>query len=151
MAKYDASCILSLKNLEESEITYITQRIDEFVKGASVPYWWIHRPAFYIVVGILLYGIVSGVYFLSIDREKWAEKANNVAVLSGWSVICMAISAFLIKGIIEYLFPEGGFAIGEQIKYMKKKDKVRGLIFITIIGSIVIGVISGVLTHFIVG
>jgi hypothetical protein len=58
---------------------------------------------------------------------------------------------FVVKRFVEYLFPQGGFAIGEQVKYFNKKEKTRNLVLMTIIGSLIIGIIAGVITHFIVG
>ena len=54
MGKYDKSCILSLNNLEDQEITFLSNRVDEFVKGTRAPYWWLHSNAVYWIVGIML-------------------------------------------------------------------------------------------------
>lgn len=149
MSKYDASCILTLKNLEEAEITYFSQRVDEFVKSTKTAYWWLHRSAFYIGLGFLLYCMVVVYYYLSLGMEQWSMKADKTTILTGWSVICMLISVYGIRKIVEYLFPEGGFVIGEQKRFMKRKDKRRYLVFITIIGTIILGVISGVIANYI--
>lgn len=50
---------------------------------------------------------------------------------------------------MDYLFLEGGFVIGEQKKFMKEKDKTRNFIFITIICTIILGVMSGLIVNFI--
>lgn len=149
MSKYDASCILTLKNLEEAEITYFSQRIDEFVKSTKTAYWWLHKSAFYIGLGFLLYCMVVVYYYLSLGMEQWSMKADKTSILTGWSVVCMLVSVYGVRKIVEYLFSEGGFVIGEQKRFMKRKDKRRYFVFITIIGTIILGVISGVIVNYI--
>ena len=148
MSEYDASCILTLKKLEEAEITHITQRVDEFVKSTKTAYWWLHRPAFYVALGLIFYSVVIVYYYLSLGMEQWSMKENKTSILIGWSFICMLTSVYGIRKIVDYLFPEGGFVIGEQKKFMKKKDKTRNFI-ITIICTVIFGVISGLIVNFI--
>lgn len=149
MSEYDASCILTLKKLEEAEITHITQRVDEFVKSTKTAYWWLHRPAFYVALGFIFYCVVVAYYYLSLGLEQWSMKENKTSLLTGWSFICMLTSVYGIRKIVDYLFLEGGFVIGEQKKFMKKKDKTRNFIFITIICTIILGVMSGLIVNFI--
>lgn len=149
MSKYDASCILTMKDLEETEITFLSQRIDEFVKNTRITYWWIHSRGFYIVLGLLFYAAGFVAYYLNIGWKKWAEMPDKTSLLAGWSVLCMLFSVFVVGKTVDYLFPEGGFATGEQKKYMKKKNKARNLVFNTIIGTIILGVISGLITFFV--
>lgn len=149
MSVYDASCILTLKNLEEAEITYFTQRIEEFVKSAETGYWWLHRSAFYITLGFIFYCMVVAYYYISLGLEQWAVKENKMSILTGWSFVCMFISVYGIRKIVDYLFPEGGFVVGEQKKYMKKKDKRRYFFLITILGTIILGVISGLIVNYV--
>lgn len=150
LSKYDKSCILTLNNMEEKDIVFYTQRIDEFVKSAQAPLWWIHKTVVYIVIWLLLYAISAFFYFTKTDKEQLADKAYNMIFLNGVSGICAAVSAFGVKWLVGYLYPEGGFAIGEQAKYLNKKSRTRNLILITVLGTIVLGVISGVITHLIV-
>lgn len=90
-------------------------------------------------------------YYLNIGWKKWAEMPDKTSLLAGWSVLCMLFSVFVVGKTVDYLFPEGGFATGEQKKYMKKKNKARNLVFNTIIGTIILGVISGLITFFVTG
>ena len=150
MSKYDKSCILSLNNMEEKDIVFYSQRIDEFVKDAQIPLWWIHKPSVYIVIWILLYAIATVFYYTKTDEALLTDKAFNMVFLNGVSVLCAAVSAFLVRWVVRKLYPEGGFSIGEQIKVLSKISKRRNLILITILGTIVLGIISGVITHIIV-
>lgn len=150
MSKFDKSCILTLNNMEEKDIVFYSQRIDEFVKSAQEPLWWIHKTAVYIVIWVLLYAIAAVFYFTKKDKAQLADKAYNMVFLNGVSAICAVVSAFLVRWVVRKLYPEGGFAIGEQVKYFNRLNKTRNLILITILGTIVLGIISGVITHLIV-
>lgn len=150
MSKYDKSCILTLNNMEEKDIVFYTQRVDEFVKSSQEPLWWIHKTAVYIVIWVLLYAIAAVFYFTKTDKAQLADKAYNMVFLNGVSAICAVVSAFLVRWVVRKLYPEGGFAIGEQVKYINRINKTRNLILITILGTIVLGIISGVITHLIV-
>lgn len=147
---YVKSCELEIINLEETEICYYTQRVDEFVKRIRPQYWWLHKSAFYWIVGIVLYFLSAFLYQHNVDNTEPANKVYNILVLQGVSAICMAFSMFVLEKIVFYFFPECCFAIGEQIKHKDKLDKLKRLIFITIICALVIGILSSVLAHFIV-
>lgn len=150
MSKYEMSCILTLNNMEEKDIVFYTQRIDEFVKSAQQPLWWIHKTSVYIVIWILLYAIAAFLYYTKTDKTQLADKTYNMMFLYGVSAFCAVVSAFLLRWVVGKLYPEGGFAIGEQVKHFNKINKTRNLILITILGTIVLGIISGVITHLIV-
>jgi hypothetical protein len=150
MSKYDKSCILTLDHMEEKDIVFYSHRIDEFVKSAQEPLWWIHKTAVYIVIWVLLYAIAAFFYYSKTDKTQLADKAFNFIFLNGVSVICAVVSAFLIRWVVRKLYPEGGFAIGEQVKCFNRLNKNRNLILITILGTLVLGIISGIITHLIV-
>lgn len=150
LSKYDKSCILTLNNMEEKDIVFYTQRIDEFVQNAQTPLWWIHKTVVYVVIWLLLYAIAAFFYFTRTDKAQLADKAYNMIFLNGVSAICAAVSAFGVRWLVGYLYPEGGFAIGEQAKYLNKKSRTRNLILVTVLGTIVLGVVSGMITHLIV-
>ncbi len=150
MSKYDKSCILDLNNMEEKDIVFYTQRIDEFVNNAQAPLWWIHNNAVYIVLWLLLYAIAASFYFMKGDKVLLADKAYSILFLNGVSAICAAVSAFFVRWVVRKLYPEGGFAIGEQVNVLTRISKTRNMILITILGTIVLGIISGVITHLIV-
>ena len=149
MSKFDKSCILTLNNMEEKDIVFYSQRNDEFVKSAQEPLWWIHKTAVYIVIWGLLYAISAVFYFTKTDKVQLADKAYNMVFLNGVSVICAVVSAFLVRWVVSKLYPEGGFAIGEQVKYFSRLNTKRNLILKTILGTIILGIISGVITHLI--
>ena len=111
MSKFDKSCILTLNNMEEKDIVFYSQRIDEFVKSAQEPLWWIHKTAVYIVIWVLLYAIAAVFYFTKTDKAQLADKAYNMVFLNGVSAICAVVSAFLVRWVVRKLYPEGGFAI----------------------------------------
>ena len=149
MSKYDKSCILSVNNIEEQEITFITQRIDEFVKGVRVSYWWLHSKAVYWIVGFLLYALAAVLYYCNNGKEQLMNSMNNTLFWYGVSFICFFFSGFVVKKCIEFLFPEGGFALGEQVKYMNKRSKIRHIILGSILGSLILGIMSGIIVHII--
>lgn len=150
LSKFDKSCILTLNNMEEKDIVFYNQRIDEFVKNVQEPLWWIHKTPVYIVIWILLYSIAAFFYLTQTDKTQLADKTYNMLFLNGVSAFCAVVSAFLVRWVVGKLYPEGGFAIGEQVKYLNRLGKTRNLILITVLGTIVLGIISGVITHLIV-
>ena len=150
MSKFDKSCILTLYNMEEKDIIFYSQRIDEFVNSAQKPLWWIHKTAVYIVIWVLLYAIAAVFYYTKTDKAQLIDKTYNMVFLGGVSAVCAFVSAYFVRWVVRKLYPEGGFAIGEQVKHFNRLNKTRNLILITILGTIVLGVISGVITHLIV-
>ena len=136
--------------MEEKDIVFYNQRIDEFVKNVQEPLWWIHKTPVYIVIWILLYSIAAFFYLTQTDKTQLADKTYNMLFLNGVSAFCAVVSAFLVRWVVGKLYPEGGFAIGEQVKYLNRLGKTRNLILITVLGTIVLGIISGVITHLIV-
>ena len=100
MSKYDKSCILSLNNMEEKDIVFYTQRIDEFVKSAQAPLWWIHKTSVYIVIWLFLYAIAAFLYYTKTDKALLTDKVYNMVVLNGVSIICAAVSAFLVRWVV---------------------------------------------------
>lgn len=150
MSKYDKSCILSLHNMEEKDIVFFSQRIDEFVKNTQLPLWWIHKPSVYMVISIVMFIIADFIYHTQADKALLADKAYNLILMIGVSFLCALVSAYLVRWVVVKLYPEGGFALGEQVKYFDRLSKTRSLIFITIIGTVILGIISGVITHRIV-
>lgn len=144
MSKYDKSCVISLNNLDEQEITFISQRIDEFVEGARMPYWWIHKNAVYWILGVSLYCVLAILYYVKLGKEQFDKSMSNTFFWLGVSIICMFFSTVIVKRSIEYLFPEGGFAIGEQVKFMKKKNKTRSIIL-----GLLLSVITGLIVYWI--
>ena len=150
MSIYDKSCILTLNKMEEKDIVYYDQRIEEFVKNTQIPLWWIHKTAVYIVIWLLLYFLAAFFYFTKTDKTQLTDNAYNILFLNGVSAVCAVVSAFLIRWAVKKLYPEGGFAIGEQVKFFNRRRKIRNMILITVLGTIVLGIISGVITHLIV-
>lgn len=148
MTQFDKSCILSMYELEDREISFLTQRIDEFITGSRPSYWWIHKQLIYWILGALLFTLA----IVWISKSGKETLANGISTLFwiGVSFICFFISMVIIKRGVEYLFPEGGFTIGEQAAYLKKKEKTRNVVFISVFGSLILGIVSGFLVHLIV-
>ena len=150
MSEYEKSCILALNNMEEKDIVFYSQRVDEFIYSVQEPLWWIHKTAVYIAIWIILYVIAAVFYYTKADKTQLADKAYNMVFLNGVSAACAVVSAIVVRWAVRKLYPEGGFSIGEQVKYFNKLNKTRNLILITILGTIVLGIISGLITHLIV-
>lgn len=129
MNQYDLSCILSLKNLDEAEITLLDQRVNEFVKKSKNDFWWIHTFLFYLVVGFVLYVLLLLFLNLKTSNEFWHELSHNTSVLFSFSGLCMMISFFVVREVVNWMTTKGGFGIGEQKETMKKKAKRRYSLF----------------------
>ena len=147
---YTTSCEFEVNQLDETELCYYTQRIDEFVKRIRAPYWWLHKSAFYWITGLLLYFLSAIFYFHHVDNTDPVNRVYNILVLQGVSAICMFFSMIVLEKIIFRLFPECYFTIGEQKKHKDKLDKRKKIIFVTIILALVVGVLSSIIAHYIV-
>jgi hypothetical protein len=147
---YTTSCEFEIYQLDETEICYYTQRIDEFTKKIKAPYWWLHKSAFYWITGFLLYFLSAIFYFHYVDNIDPVDRVYNILVLQGVSAFCMYISMVFINKIVCYFFPECYFAIGEQIKRIEKLNKLKKFIFLTVIFALIMGVLSSIIAYFIV-
>lgn len=146
--KQDLSCILSLKDLDEAEITFLDQRVKEFVKKNQIRYWWIHTFAFYLIISLIMYVGVLTVYNLNIRNGVWAEESKNSTVLLLWSFVCMFASFFCVKKVVNSMFHQGGFSIGEQKETVMKRER-RRIALLKTISTIVLGVVSGIILNYI--
>lgn len=135
------SCYMDLRYLDEAEIEYFSNRIDSFVKDNSIVYWWIYKPGIIMVLYCFLCTIVGVCFSLYMNKEYGLDINQNTIWLVCWLVSCMGVTFFLMKNVLGYLFPAGGFLIGEQIKAMDKRRKVRKWI---------LGLITGVISSLIV-
>ena len=149
-SKHVKSCELEIIQLEETEICYYSQRVEEFVKRIRAPYWWLHKSAFYWITGLLLYFLSAIFYFHHVDNTDPVNRVYNILVLQGVSAFCMFISMVIIEKIVYYFFPECFFAIGEQLKRIEKLNKLKKFIFLTVIIALVVGVLSSIIAYFIV-
>lgn len=147
---YTTSCEFEMYQLDETELCYYTQRIDEFTKRIKAPYWWLYKSSFYWITGLLLYFLSAIFYFHHVDNTNLVNRVYNILVLQGVSAICMFFSMIVLEKIIFRLFPECYFAIGEQKKYKDKLDKRKKIIFVTFILALVVGVLSSIIAHYIV-
>lgn len=147
---FSKSFELEIIQLEETELCYYSQRVEEFIKRIKAPYWWLHKPAFYWIVGVVLYVLSAIFYLLRVDSTELVSRVYNILVLQGVSAFCMFFSMIVIEKIVFRLFPECCFAIGEQKKRKDKLDKRKKLFFVTIILAIVIGVLSSIIAYYIV-
>lgn len=149
-SKHVKSCELEMYQLEETEICYYSQRIDEFVNRVKAPYWWLHKSAFYWIVGIVLYVLLGIFYILNTNNTESSNRVYNILVLQGVSIFCMFFSLVVLEKIVFYFFPAGCFAIGEQKKHKDKLDKRKKLVFVTIILALVVGVLSSIIAYYVV-
>lgn len=144
-SKSKLSCYMQLRCLEEFDITFFKSRMDCFVKDDSVDYWWMYKPACYWTFGACLYLLFAAVLPWYIGRVYHVDVSYNIVVKLCWSLSSMAITILLIKKGLLWLFPAGGFRIGDQIKVLNRKVKVRKWI-LGIITTVIAGVIVRCLT-----
>lgn len=147
---YNKSIIFELNEMDEKDITHYTSRIDEFANRIKAPYWWIFKERFYWITGIVLYLVFSIVYFANSDISTTVNKVYSMTLLQGVSAACMAFSMLVLNKVVSFFYPESCFALGEQEKRKIKKEKTRYLICWVITGALVIGVLSGLIVHFII-
>ena len=149
-AIYDASFILQLEKMDEKDIVFYTNKFDEFFKRIRAPYWIIHKDGFYWAVGLILYFLCAIIYQIHFNTLDIARQVYNILILQGVSAVCMFFSIFVLRKILVMIYPESIFAIGEQERYKIKKEKVRYLILWTIVGALVLGIISSIIATLIV-
>lgn len=137
------SCRIDFNKLEEKDIIFYSQQIDEVIQRTKMPYWWLHQDAFYWCVGIILYLILGGIFlYVTNDTEPFVK-------LQVISALCMFSSMFLLEKIISYLYPKGCFYIGEQEKFKNKKNKTLA-IWSSVISTILLGVCASIIAHFVI-
>lgn len=149
-SKYSKSFELEINKLEEPEICYYSQRVDEFTKRIKAPYWWLHKHTFYFISGILLYLLSAFLYLYNVDNTEPLNKVYNILALNSVGIICMFISMVVLEKIIFFFSPECCIAIGEQKKYKDKLDKRKALIFTTIIATLILGTLSSIIAYYII-
>ena len=141
-SKSDLSCYMQLRCLDESDVTYFKSRIEDFVKDYRVEYWWMYKPVFYWIFGACLYLLFTIMLPWYIGGEYHVYISHNIVAKLCWSMLCMAVTILLVKKGLWWLFPAGGFRIGEQVKVLDRKVKVRkwilGFITTVVTGLIVI-------------
>ena len=147
---YDKSIILDLNEMDEKEITHYTSRVDEFANRIKAPYWWIYNDNFYWIIGYLFYFVFSIFFFANTDISTTANKVASLIVLSAASAVCIAFSIFIFHKIALFFYPEICFAIGEQERHKTKKEKIRNLVFGTIVGMLIFGVATNIIAYYII-
>ena len=140
-SKSELSCYMRLRCLDESDITYFKNRMEDFVKDYRVEYWWMYKPVFYWIFGGCLYLLLAAILPWFIGGEFHDYISHNIFVKLCWSILCMAITILLIKNGLWWLFPAGGFRIGEQVKVWDRKVTVRKW-FLGFITAVVTGFIG---------
>lgn len=149
-SKFDKSIIFDLNEMEEKEIIYYTTIIDEFARRIKAPYWWIFKDWFYWICGIILYFSFGFIYLSNTDITNTINKVYSILLLQGVSAVCMAFSMYALSKVVSFFFPESCFAFGEQVKFKIKKEKRRSIIFITLLLALIIGIISNIISYYIV-
>lgn len=147
---YASSCELEMTQLEEREISYYSQKVEEFAKSIRAPHWWLHKVAFYVIVNMVLYSLFAFFYLKKESAAETVDKVYNFLVLQGVSICGAIFTVLVFEKLVSWLFPACCFAIGEQTKRKERLNKVRNIVFIAVILTLVIGVLSGVITHFII-
>lgn len=147
---YDKSCMLELNRMDEKDILFYAGKIDEFVKKTRAPYWWAHKDAFYWTVGVVLYILFGFIYLTHTNANDSTDKVYNILLLQGVFALCLYFSIFVLNKIVSLLYPKGCFAIGEQEKHKIKKEKIRNVVIGTIIGAVLLGIVSNIIAHFII-
>ena len=140
---YKESCVIDLRNLEDTEITYFSQRINDFVKQIKTPYWWCHKPIFYCAFCTTLY---IGLFFLLNALFAFeTDKASILLIRFAIGFFCGYLSFELGTRLVAWLYPEYCFCIGEQKKYIYRKEKSRGIILWSIIAPLLLGIIATII------
>ena len=147
---YSSSCELEMKQLEETEISYYSQKVEEFAKGIRAPHWWLHKVAFYVIVSMVLYSLFAFLYLKKENAVETVDKVYSYLVLQGVSVCSALFTVLVLEKLVSWLFPACCFAIGEQTKHKERLNKVRNIVFIVIILAFVVGVLSGLYTQYII-
>ena len=146
---YQETCILDIKGLDDTEIVYFSQKVKDFTEQIKAPYWWCHKSAFYCVMGIILYTILAFVSLRNgLSNEE--DKAYVFITLLVMSSSCGMLSVLLGRKLVSWIFPEGCFCIGEQKKYLHRKEKYRGIILWTILVPLIISIVAGIITSILV-
>ena len=89
-----------------------------------------------------MYLLLTAILPWYIGGEFHVFISHNIVAKLCWSMLCMVVTILLIKKGLGWLFPAGGFRIGEQVKVLDRKVKVRKWI---------LGLITAVVTGLIVG
>ena len=143
---YQEACILDIKGLHDTEIVYFSQKVKDFTKQIKAPYWWCHKPAFYCIMSLALYAILTCVFL----RDWLANEEDKAYVFILLLIIgssCGMLSVLFGKRIVSWIFPEGCFCIGEQRKYIHRKEKYRGIILGTILIPLIISIVANIITQ----
>ena len=141
---YQEACILDIKGLDDTEIVYFSQKVKDFTEQIKAPYWWCHKSFFYCAMSMVLYTILVCVFL----RDWFINEEDKTYVFIMFLIIgssCGMLSVLLGKRIVSWIFPEGCFCIGEQKKYMNRKEKYKWTILVPLIISIVAGIITSIL------
>ena len=143
---YQEACILDIKGLEDTEIVYFSQKVKDFTDQIKAPYWWCHKSAFYCVMGIILYAIL-----VFVSLRNWLSNEEDKAYVFIMLLIigssCGMLSVLLGRRIVSWIFPEGCFCIGEQRKYIHRKEKYRGIILGTILIPLIISIVASIIAQ----
>ena len=136
---------MKLNCLEEPDIAFFKSRMDGFVKDYSVGYWWMYKPVYYWTFGACLYLLLAIILPWCVGKEFNQFISQNMVAKLCWSLASMAVTILLIKKDLWWLFPAGGFRIGDQIKVMDRKVEVRKWV-LGVIATVISGVILKCLT-----
>lgn len=142
---YQEACDLDIKGLDDTEIVYFSQKVEDFTRQIKAPYWWCHKPAFYCIVSTTIYFLLT-YFFLDDLFANETDKAFTFINLLMIACTCGMLSVVLGRRFVSWIFPEGCFCIGEQKKHIQRKEKYRGIILWTILVPLIISIVASIIT-----
>lgn len=141
-SQYDKSAIISIRNSEEKDLVFYKQRIKEVIEATKTSYWWIHKFTFYMILSLLVYVGLATLFFMCSDVS---DKSYTFLILLNIGLISGFISAYILRKLFGYLFPETIFCIGAQNEFNEKRKRLRKYIFITVILTLILGIASSLI------
>ena len=139
------SAILSIRRLEEKELTFYSQRIDEIIQNIKAPYFWLHRLWFNIISTLIILLSIALPFIVFLNKTY----NDNLTVLILLSCFLGGFFGYIHPRIVSFFYPDTIFCIGDQIEFNSKKNKISSILFLSIIGALVIGVLSSLIVWWI--
>ena len=148
--KKGISAELHLTSDNDEKALYISQEIIKRLLDTKPNYDWVARiPVIAAVMSVLMVlwlllqiAVVTGVAELKYSIGG-VEYFNNSIFMA---IVLLGVT-YPIEKLKQYLFPKVFFLIGKQKKTMETIQKVRSFIFITVILSLVLGLLTNWLSN----
>jgi hypothetical protein len=141
-----SSAELDLSSNNDEKALIISQEIQKRLAGMKPAYDWIARvplPVALLVFGFVVISFIGTGIFLGVIHLVNAEKAFGVGdtISFMFSLAIYIVVVLPLEKLRKFLFPKVFFLIGKQKKTMETIHFWRNLIFGTVIGAILIGLI----------